>query len=49
MYSLFEEAYTNLNESDILDEWYRKPTGGGGILYLPHLLREDIHFLNDIR
>ena len=48
--SLFVEAYTNLNEEDILNEWYRQLTEEEDfdVLYLPHQWKEDIHFLNDI-
>ena len=35
--SLFDEAYTNLNEEDISDGWYRQPTEGDfDILYISH-------------
>ena len=47
---LFEDAYTNLNEEHILDEWYSQLTETDfDILYLPDQWREDIHFMNDTR
>ena len=49
VYSFFYEAFEELDEERILDEWYSQLIEGDfDVLYLPDLWKEDQHSMNDI-